>query len=89
MRSANLRKVTRARLVDHRCLFQAMGMAKRPRIGHDGTSGQEMANGEVGQHLQGGQGQVGGPQVPLLGHEKEVESPNWACRDYWTGHGQS
>ena len=26
IRSANLRKVTRARLVDHRCLFQAMGM---------------------------------------------------------------
>ena len=26
IRSANLRKVTRARVVDHRCLFQAMGM---------------------------------------------------------------
>ena len=33
-----------------------------------GTSGQEMANDEVGQHLLGGQGQVGGPQVLLLGH---------------------
>ena len=27
-----------------------------------------MANGEVGQCLQGGQGQVYGPQVPLLGY---------------------
>ena len=38
IRSAYLRKVTRARSVDHRCLFQ---MTKRPQIGHDGTSGQE------------------------------------------------
>ena len=57
-------------------------MTKRPRIGHDWTSGQEMANDKVCQHLQGGQGQVGGPQVPLLGHGNEVESPNWASRDY-------
>ena len=42
-----------------------MGMTKRPQIGHGGTIRQEMANDEVGQHLQGGQGQVGGPQVPL------------------------
>ena len=27
------------------------------------------------------QGQVGGPQVPLLGHGDEIETPNWACRD--------
>ena len=52
-------------------------MTKRPQIGHDGSSGQEMTNDEVGQHVEGGQGQVGGPQVPLLGHGDEVESPNW------------
>ena len=66
-----------------------MGMTKRPQIGHDGTSGHEKANDEVGQHLQGGQGHVSGPQVHLLGHGDEVETPNWACRNYWTGHGQS
>ena len=27
--------------------------------------------------------QVGGPQVPLLGHGDEIETPNWACRGYW------
>ena len=27
------------------------------------------------------QDQVGGPQVPLLGHGDEIETPNWACRD--------
>ena len=53
-----------------------MGMTKRPRIGHDGTGGEEMANHEVNQHLQGGQGPVGVPKVPLLGHGDEVESPN-------------
>ena len=51
-------------------------MTKRPQIGHDGTSGQESANDEVDQHLQGGQGQVGGPQVPLLGHGDEIKSQN-------------
>ena len=51
-------------------------MTKVPPNGHDGTYGHEMANDEVGQHLQVGEGQVGGPQVPLLGHGKEVESPN-------------
>ena len=30
------------------------------------------------------QDQVGGPQVPLLGHGDEIETPNWACRDYRT-----
>ena len=45
---------------------------------------EEMANDEVGQCLQGGQGQVGGPQVPLLSHRSDIKSPNWACRDYKT-----
>ena len=56
-------------------------MTKRPQIGHDGTSGQEMAHDEVSQCPQGGQGQVGGPQVPLLGHGDEIKSPNWTCND--------
>ena len=38
----------------------------------DETSGQEMTNDEVGQRLQGGQGQVGGPQVPLSDHGNEI-----------------
>ena len=59
-------------------------MTKRPQIGHVGTSQQEMANEEVGQPLQGGQGQVGGPQVPLLGHGNEIKSPDWVGRDYGT-----
>ena len=59
-----------------------MGITKRPQIGHDETSGQEMTNDEVGQRLQGGHGQVSGPQIPLLGHGDEVESPNWVCKDY-------
>ena len=59
-------------------------MTKRPQIGHDRTSGQEMANDKVCQHLQGGQGRVGGPQVPLLGHGNDITNPNWTCRVY--GH---
>ena len=59
-----------------------MGMTKRPQIGHHGTSGQEIANDEVGQHLQGSQVQVGGPQVPLLGHWSDLKSPDLARRDY-------
>ena len=59
-----------------------MGVKLRAKIGHDGTSGQEMAYDKVCQYLQGGQGQVGGPQVPLLGHGDEVESPNWVCKEY-------
>ena len=51
-------------------------MTKRPQIGHDGSSGQEMTNYEVGQHVKGGQGQEGGPQVSLLGHGDEIETPN-------------
>ena len=58
-------------------------MTKRPQIGHDGTSGQESANDEVDQHLQGGQGQVGGPQVPLSGLGDKIETTNLACRSYW------
>ena len=53
-------------------------MTKRPRIGHDGTSGQEMANDKVSQPQEGDQGQVGGPQVPLLGRGDDKETQNWA-----------
>ena len=63
-------------------------MTKRPRIGHDGTSGQEMANDKVYQRLQGGQVQVGRPQVPLLGHGSEIETPNLACGEYRTRNGK-
>ena len=59
-----------------------MGMTKRPQIGHEGTTGQEMANDEIGQHLQGGQGQLGGPQVLLLGHGYKIECSNWAFRGH-------
>ena len=38
-------------------------MTKRLPSGYVGTGGQKMANDEVGKRLQGGQGQVGGPQV--------------------------
>ena len=65
-----------------------MGITKRPRIGHDGISGQEIANDKVCQRLQGGQGQVGGPQVPLLGHGIEIEAPNWAYGEYRTRNGK-
>ena len=55
-----------------------MGMTKRPHIRHVGTSGQEMANDEVGQHLQGGQEKVGGPQVPLQAHKNKIKKePNF------------
>ena len=64
--------MTRARSEDHRCLFQAMEMTKRPRIGHDGTSGEEMTNDKISQPQEGDQGQVGGPQVPLLGHGSDI-----------------
>ena len=74
-------KLTGVRLVGQRCLFQAVGMTKKPRIGHDGTSGEEMANDKIGQPQEDDQGQVGGPQVPLLGRGDEKETQNWACRD--------
>ena len=47
MRLANTYKVARAGSVDHKCLFWVMGMTKRPKIGLDGTNGQEMTNDEV------------------------------------------
>ena len=53
-----------------------MGMTYRPQIGHVGTFGYYMANDEVNQHLQGGQGQVGGPQVPILGLGDKIETSN-------------
>ena len=59
-------------------------MTKRPQIGHDGTSGQEKTNDEVGQHVEGGQGQDGGPQGPLMAHGNEIKSQNLVCRDYMT-----
>ena len=76
MRSYNLRKVTRARLVEHRCLFQAMRTRQRTQIGHVGTVGLEIENDEVIKPQEGDQGQVGGQQVPLLGHGNEINSPN-------------
>ena len=48
-------------------------MTKRPRIGHDGTSGQEMAIDKVSQPQEGDQGQDGVPQVPLISHGSEIE----------------
>ena len=57
-----------------------LGMRKRLQIGQKGTIGHDIANDEVIQPLQGGQGQVGAPQVPLLGHEDEIETPNLACK---------
>ena len=45
-------------------------MTKRPQVGHDGISGHEMAYDKVGQHLLGGQGQVGGPR---FGHSDACE----------------
>ena len=43
--------------------------------------GHEMPSYEANQHLHGGQGQFGGPQVPHLGHGNEMENQNWVCRD--------
>ena len=48
--------------------------------------GQDIENFEVGQLQQGGQGKVHGPQLPLLGHRIEIETPNWASRAYRKGH---
>ena len=55
-----------------------MGMSKRPQIGHVGTIEHEISNDEVTQPLQGGQGHVSGPQVPLLGHVDKIETQHWA-----------
>ena len=61
----------------------ATGASSRPwgwqrdtKLRHDGTSWQEIPNDEVGQHVQGGQVQLGGPQVPLLGHGYKVDCQN-------------
>ena len=61
-----------------------VGMTERPQIGHVAIIGQGMANAGVGQHLQGGQGQVSGSQEPLLGHGNEIKCSNWACRHCMT-----
>ena len=76
--ASSFRKVTRARSVDHRCLFQAMAMRWSTQIGHVGTIGYGTKTDKVGQSQEGDQGQVGGPQVPLPGHGDEIENPNWA-----------
>ena len=46
------------------------------QIGHLGSIGDEMTHDEVIQHLQGGQVQVSGQHVPLLGHGDAIESTN-------------
>ena len=51
-------------------------------IEHVGISGHEMANAMVGHRLQGGQGQVGAPQLHLPGLVDEIEIPIWAGRIY-------
>ena len=45
----------------------------KPETGQVGHIGHEKANDEVSQPSQGGQDQVGGPQVPLLGHGEGLE----------------
>ena len=40
--------------------------------------------GSVNMH----QDRVSGPQVPLLGHDDEIETPNFQCRGYWPRHSQ-
>ena len=49
-------------------------------IWHIGTIGHEIENDEVNQPLEGDQGPVSGPQVPLPGREDEIENPNWVSR---------
>ena len=56
-------------------------MTKRPKIGHDGTSGQEMANDKVCQRLQGGQGQVGVPQESDS-RDDEVNQPHQGVQSH-------
>ena len=55
IRSANLRKVNKARLVDHRFLFQAMGMRQRTQIGQVGTIWHEIENDKIIHPLEGDQ----------------------------------
>ena len=64
------------------CLFQAMGRREGPQIEHIGTKGHDKDNYEVSQPLEGGQGQVSGSKVPLLGHGEEIETQNLAYGDY-------
>ena len=56
-------------------------MRYRAQIGYMGMIGHEMPSYEANQHLHGGQGQFGGPQVPHLGHGNEIENQNWVCRE--------
>ena len=56
IRSVNLRKVTRARSVGLRCLFQAMGMRLRTHIGQVGSKGHELENDVDIQLLEGNLG---------------------------------
>ena len=48
-------------------------MSFRAQIGHVWNMGHEIENDEVIQPHRGDQGQVSGPQVPLLGHGDEIE----------------
>ena len=57
-----------------------MGMRLTAQIGYVGSIGKERENDKVIQLQEIDQGQVGGPQVRLPGHEDEVENPNWASR---------
>ena len=59
------------------------GRDRDPKLGHVGAFGHEIAFDEVNQPLQGGQGQVGGPQVPILGHRHKKETSKSACRSHW------
>ena len=57
-------------------------MILRPQIGHVGSMRQEIGNFEVSQPHEGGQGQVGGPQVPFLCREDKIETQNLVCREH-------
>ena len=59
-------------------------MRLRPQIGHVGSMRQEIGNFEVSQPHEGGQGQVGGPQVPFLCREDKIETQNLVCREHRT-----
>ena len=77
MRSPNLSKVIRTRLVFHKCIFKAMGMRHRPQIGHIRMIGNDIANDEVPRPLQVGQDQVGVPKVPLVLLAKGGPDKRW------------
>merc|ERR1712117_794446 len=59
-------------------LSHSHGLAEVPLVHQPGPE----HLGEVSQPHQGVQGQVGVPKVPLLGHGSEIETPNWACREF-------